>query len=85
MCEQLQAAFINSFVNNGAAMHLHEFKGQEILITTYQEVIKTKFDLGVVDIVICNDAKCLFSYTVANTLKDGYTGYFSERDFTQKL
>ena len=40
LCEQLQAAFTNSFVNNGVAMHLHEFKGQEILITTYQEVIK---------------------------------------------
>lgn len=121
LCEQLQAAFINSFVNNGIAMHLHEFKGQEILITTYQEVIKAKFDLGVVDIVICNDAqflktdsyisllggsrtkflgilqnnesskewfsdaKCLFSYTVEDALKDGYTGYFSERDFIQQF
>lgn len=121
LCEQLQAAFINSYVNNRVAMHLHEFKGQEILITTYQEVIKTKFDLGVVDIVICNDAqflktdsyisllggsrtkflgilqnnesskewfsdaKCLFSYTVADALKDGYTGYFSERDFIQQF
>lgn len=121
LCEQLQAAFTNSFVNNGVAMHLHEFKGQEILITTYQEVIKTKFDLGVVDIVICNDAqflktdsyisllggsrtkflgilqnnesskewfsdaKCLFSYTVADALRDGYSGYFSERDFIQQF
>ena len=102
-------------------MHLHEFRGQEILITTYQEVIKTKFDLGVVDIVICNDAqflktdsyisllggsrtkflgilqnnesskewfsdaKCLFSYTVEDALKDGYTGYFSESDFIQQF
>ena len=121
LCEQLQATFANSFVNNGVAMHLHEFKGQEILITTYQEVIKTKFDLGVVDIVICNDAqflktdsyisllggsrtkflgilqnnesskewfsdaKCLFSYTVADALRDGYSGYFSERDFIQQF
>lgn len=121
LCEQLQAAFINSFVNNGVAMHLDEFKGQEILITTYQEVIKTKFDLGLVDIVICNDAqflktdsyisllggsrtkflgilqnnespkewfsdaKCLFSYTVVDALKDGYIGYFSERDFVQQF
>lgn len=121
LCEQLQAVFIDSLVNNGVAMHLDEFKGQEILITTYQEVIKTKFDLGLVDIVICNDAqflktdsyisllggsrtkflgilqnnespkewfsdaKCLFSYTAVDALKDGYTGYFSERDFVQQF
>lgn len=41
-CDQLQAACVNSFINNGIAMHLHEFKGQEILITTYQEVIKSE-------------------------------------------
>ena len=32
-----------------------------------------------------SDAKCLFSYTVADALKDGYTGYFSERDFKKKI
>ena len=84
-------------------------------------LVLTKFDFGVVDIVICNDAqflktdsyisllggsrtkflgilqnnesskewfsvaKCLFSYTVADALRDGYSGYFSERDFIQQF
>lgn len=121
MCDQLQMACVNSFINNEIAMHLNEFKSQEILITTYQEVVKSEFDLGVFDIVICNDAQflktdgyisllggsrtkflgilqnnesskewfsdaiCLFSYTVADALKDGYTGYFSEKDFIQQF
>ena len=119
LCEQLQAAFIN--YGSSVAMHLNELKGREILITTYQEVIKTVFNLDKIDIVICNeaqflktdsyipllggrrtkflgilqnsasseewfsDAKCLFSYTVADAVKDGYIGYFSERDFIQQF
>ncbi len=59
LCEQLQAEFMNSFVNDAIVLHLHEYKGQEILITTYQDVIKTKFDLSVFDIIICNDVQFL--------------------------
>lgn len=126
MCEQLRTGFnrtVNNdeFMNDRVAMHLHDFNESKILITSYQEIIENKFDLSVINAVICleaqflkkdsyisllggartkflgilhynessnewfSDAKCLFSYTVSDALRDGYIVQFSEKEFIQQF
>lgn len=59
ICKQMYNVFTNSSVNDKVIVNLQDFKKHKILITTYQEIIKEKFDLGLVDMIICNDTQVL--------------------------
>ena|GEM_PF-1069202 len=59
LCEQMQTALKQSIENVDIATHVRAWGEQKILITTYQDVVKNRFDFGEFDYLICDEAQFL--------------------------
>lgn len=70
LCNQFESIIDSVFSDNEPSMNSGEFKNKKIFVTTYQDIIKTKFDLDSVDIVICNGISFLKKEYIISLLEE---------------
>ena len=56
-CEQIESVLLQATEGIMIASYIHELKNQKMLITTYQDATKNQLDLGIFDLVICDEAQ----------------------------
>lgn len=56
ICEQTEHALRQLVEHTKIVPYIHELKGQQIVTTTYQDAIRNQLDLGMFDLVICDEA-----------------------------
>lgn len=56
-CEQIESQLLSVVSDRKVASVVREFREQKVLITTYQDILKTPLDLDIFSLVICNEAQ----------------------------
>ena len=74
-CEQIESVLLQATEGIMIASYIHELKNQKMLITTYQDATKNQLDLGIFDLVICDEAQFLKSETYTVLLNKKFTKF----------